>query len=260
MLSPRERALSYLHGELDRWPPAVGGRPDPGPADEGRITGAVNALSRVGLLSPDEAAGWSARLLAPSSTRVPEADRSLRRSGAVILSKLLDAIPTDEEITGVEYDRFQGAVEALGDVGAVDAEEWDALLRERLGRPSAEDEFEQMRVMNAGGTEEQLLEVIAGPTEPVDGVRILYALRFEDGISLVGRREPDDQDFDESDAEGLFAFGDFWLRDDLGNDYSPASFGTGDQDFHASFGMAPPPDASYIELVLATGNAIRLAL
>jgi hypothetical protein len=74
---------------------------------------------------------------------IPDVDSVRVDSAARILGELLEAVPNDGEGVDLEYERFQGALEALQSLGAVEYQEWDRRLRERLGWPSAEDEFEQ---------------------------------------------------------------------------------------------------------------------
>lgn len=257
MATPRERALSLLHAQLDRWPLGVEPRPERGADLEGRVAGTVGALVRVGLLSAEEAPLWRKRLSA-SERAAPVAAAPVRAQAARALGGLLDRVPSDGQIGDRDYHRFEGALEALSEVGAADYDEWDAHLRERLGRPSEQEELAEMRELNAGGTEQELLAVIAGPAEVVDGVRILYALRFADGISFVGRREPPAEEIENPADAGDFL--DFGLRDDLGTGYFPAGGGGGDDDLHVSFSTAPPADASWVELLTAAGGAIRLKL
>jgi len=40
--------------------------------------------------------------------------------------------------------------------------------------------------MNAGGTEQDLVAVIAGSQEPAQGAWVLFGLRFADGVSYSG--------------------------------------------------------------------------
>ncbi len=232
-------------------------RPERGADLEGRVAGSVGALARVGLLSATEAELWRTRL-SESERERPLATVSVREQAARLLGDLLDEVQRDEEIGDPGYHRFEGALEALSELGAADYDAWDARLRERLGRPSQQEELAEMRELNAGGSEQELLAVIAGPAEVVDGVRILYALRFADGISFVGRREPPAEPID--NAAEAADFLDLGLRDDLGTDYYPAGGGGGDDDLHVSFSTAPPANASWVELLTAAGGAIRLKL
>ena len=75
--------------------------------------------------------------------------------------------------------------------------------RDRLGWPSIS---ELHKVLNAGGTQQELVAVVPGSPEFVDGIRVLFGLRFSDGISFVAWR-----------SQGLgSSLWKFELRDDLG--------------------------------------------
>lgn len=133
---------------------------------------------------------------------------------------------------------FEGAVELLGAIGAVDPRAWDTALREHTGEPAYEDELEERRRLNAGGTEVELDAVIEGPTDRRNGHRLVAALRFSDGVSFLvdkaGGRE--------------FEWPDWRLTDDLGTNYSPSGSGGSDHDQHVSFRTAIPREARWIEL------------
>ena len=74
--------------------------------------------------------------------------------------------------------------------------------RDRLGWPSIS---ELHKVLNAGGTQQELVAVVPGSPEFVDGIRVLFGLRFSDGISFVAWR-----------SQGLgSSLWKFELRDDL---------------------------------------------
>jgi hypothetical protein len=153
--------------------------------------------------------------------------------------------------------RFDGALDALTRVGVADREIWDRRLRERTGRPSAEDEEELVRRLNAGGTEQELVAVVPGSDRSVDGVRVLYALRFTDGISLtLWRAAATGADLG-SERGGPW---EWELRDDLGTEYEGGGFSGSDVEQHMQFRTAPPVGASWIEFVGPSGDAVRLAL
>lgn len=248
METARERALSFLHRQRDQAPSFAGQHGDEEWRErDASAAGAVGALRAVGLLSPEEAETWKSRLLHPADER-PTVFEDARRRAAEVLGELLYAVPTDDEETSVELNRFEGACHALAHVGAA-GDEWDERLRQRLGRPSAEQEQIEIRELNAGGTEQDLLAVLAGPAEAVDGVRVVYGLRFADGVSFVIHRERAGHGWDDWDVE---------LRDDVGTTYFQGGFGGGDGEQHINFRTAPPAEASWIELVGLAESPIRL--
>jgi hypothetical protein len=235
METARDRALVHLYGQRE-----VGG---PRPA-------AVAALRAAGLLSEEEAAGWSR---APAPEAPLGADAGMRAAAAELLEELLAQVPPEDrdEGLGAEENRFEGALAALSELGAASPAEWDARLRARLRRVSWEEEEAEMRAMNSGGTERELLAVLPGPSEAVDGVRLLYALRFADGVGIVFRRPLDDDDSWEWEME---------LRDDLGTYYSEAGGSGGGEENRVSFRTAVPADARWIELVGVASEPLRVWL
>jgi hypothetical protein len=212
------------------------------PEREGRVAGCLGALRAVGLLAEEEAEDWRARLLGRGEER-PSAPPAAHKAGEELLRALFDSVAPDGE-TGGELARFQGALAALRAVGAA-APEWDERLRRRMGWPSEEE----VRERNAGASQEDLLAVLAGPKDAVDGVRVPYALRFSDGISLLipegGLRD------DWWDAE---------LVDDLGTHYVPSGGGGGAAEMWLTFRTAPPAEASWFELRGAASEPIRVDL
>jgi hypothetical protein len=129
---------------------------------------------------------------------------------------------------------------------------WDAELRARTGEPSEEEELEESRRLNAGGTEVELLGVIQGPSEPRNGHRLVAALRFADGVSfLIDTRDAPD-----------FEWPEWQVTDDLGTEYMPGGSGGGGGEEHVSFRTAVPLEARWIELVLEQEPeiAFRMAL
>jgi hypothetical protein len=243
----RERALSFLHSRLSlqRHCAGDGERPD--------ATAAIAALRALALLDADEAEHWRA-LLAAGGGPAPEPDADARRHADALLAELLSRVPPGDEDMGSDRDRFEGALHALVEVGAADGPAWDARLREVTGEPSEEEELAELRELNAGGTEQELVAVLPGPEEPVDGVRVLFALRFADGISFaIHREEPVAWDAEnERDPE--------WLRDDLGTDYSPGG-GSGSEDLEQiGFRTAPPANAAWVELGGVASRPIRMPL
>jgi hypothetical protein len=253
MATPRERAVNLLHVLRERQRVHVGHFGPDRPSEQGRIAGTIGALRAVGLLSADEA---SLAMTEAAELRASDPDAS--EEAVRLLSGLLDAVVREGDGEGMVGHRFQGALEALADVGLADADEWDRRLRKRTGRPSAAEEWQIMREMNAGGTEQELVAVVPGSTESADGLVVLYALRFTDGISFTCVRVVD-EDCAETDKPRR----DLWdwdLRDDLGTVYRGGSFGGSDREQHATFITPPPLEASWVELVNPAGHAIRLAL
>jgi hypothetical protein len=243
----RERAVSFLHEQLE-WVALF--REDYGgeawPERDGRVAGSLGALRAVGLLAPEEAEAWRARLSASGEER-PTAPRTARQAGGGLLEELFDEVAPDDD-PPVALSRFQGALEALRAVGAADAE-WDERLRRRMGWPSAAE----ARELNAGGTQEELLAVLAGPAEAVDGVRVPYALRFSDGICFVIRREGDLDEEDDGWSEAE-------LVDDAGTSYWAAGGGGSGEEQRLSFHTAPPSHARWVELRGVASEPIRVAL
>jgi hypothetical protein len=117
-----------------------------------------------------------------------------------------------------------------------------------MGWPSEEE----LRELNAGGSQEELLAVLAGPSEAVDGVRVQFALRFSDGISVLIRRDGgfrEDEDWWDSE-----------LVDDLGGSYMSSGGGGGAAEMWLSFRTAPPAEASWVELRGVASGPIRVGL
>jgi hypothetical protein len=99
---------------------------------------------------------------------------------------------------------------------------------------------------------------VPGSDRAVDGIQVLYALRFTDGISLTLWREPE-TGADPGTGHG-WASWEWELRDDMGTEYQGGGFSGSDREQHMQFRTAPPAEASWIELVCPSSNAIRLAL
>jgi hypothetical protein len=131
-------------------------------------------------------------------------------------------------------------------VGAASAE-WAERLSRRMGRPTADE----IRQANTGGTQKDLTAVLAGPAEAVDGVRVLCALRFDDGVSLLLRRENGVHPFDPRD---------FQLVDDVGTTYAPAGGGGGERELRISYRTPAPADATWLEVRLKGSQSIRIPL
>jgi hypothetical protein len=246
----RERAISFLYGLRGGAMERVDRARDEGAA---HATGATGALQAAGLLNEAEAEEWRVRLAtAPDEDPAPASDEEHARAAA-LLGELLDAVPAGDDAMGPELNRFEGAVAALHRVSAIAGAEWDRRLRARLGRQSAEDEHEATLAMNAGGTEQDLVAVLPGPQEDVDGVRVLYALRFADGIGFVIERP--ELDHDDIDLD-LFEE----LTDDLGTWYAPAGGSGGPTEERITFRTAPPPGAKWVELTGVASRPIRVSL
>jgi hypothetical protein len=206
MDTPREIALDRLHREVE-----VAGRLRargfPAESAAAQSAGTVGALEAVGLLTSKEAVSWRSRLRGEELE--PSVEDRDREAAARLLADLLE--PITPQSPDAEAARMRAALGALAAVGAVDAEAWDDRLRARLGQPSAAEARERVREFNAGGTEQDLIAVLAAPPGVVDGIRVLFALRFADGVTFAVRttnRRP----------RRLFAFA---LRDDVGTTYWP---------------------------------------
>jgi hypothetical protein len=249
--TPRERALAYLYSQIYRDRQFRG---DEGTAGrEARARAAVRALRAAGLLSDPEAAQWEARL-AGERQPPPAVSGSQGEPAAELLEELLASIPPGDDGMAPETNRFEGALHALVEVHALDADEWDGRLREGVGRPSADEEWEATLEANAGGTQQELLAVLGGPGEGVDGVRVLYVLRFADGIEFVIRRAKSDTDREawwEREIE---------LSDDVGTAYSESGGSRSDGEELIGFRTAPPEAATWVELAGAASRPIRVRL
>jgi len=244
----RERAVSFLHAELERV--ATCGDDDAGeawPERAGRVAGVLGALQAVGLLGADEVEAWRLRLTGLGVKRPTPSERT-RRAADELLHDLLEAMPIDDGGRGDHAMRFEGAVGALRAVGAASTEWYERLAR-RMGWPPAGE----LRERNAGGTQKELRAVLAGPAEAVDGVRVLCALRFDDGVSLLLRVENGVDPIKDDPW-------DFELFDDVGTSYSQAGGGGGAQERRILYGTPAPADATWLELRRAGSRPIRIPL
>lgn len=250
MATARERAVSFLYGELERVttrddcddPPGVAG-----PERAGRVAGVLEALRAVGLLDADEAESWRLRLTGPGVERPAPSDKT-RQAAAQLLQELLEAVPAEDEGRGDDFMRFEGALGALQAIGAASGEWYDRRAR-RMGWPTAAEVEE----LNAGGTEKDLRAVLAGPAEAVDGVRVLCALRFDDGVTVLLRLESRGDPFEDDPF-------DFELFDDVGTSYLSSGGGGGAREVRISYGTPAPADARWLELRRGGSRPIRIPL
>ena len=245
MATARERAVSFLYAELKR----DGRLPDEAwPEREGRVTGVLGALEAVGLLDATEARAWRLRFAGPSVER-PAPSEKTREAAGELLQQLLEAVSVDDGPGGDDLFRFEGALFALEAVGAASSGCWEERLARRMGWPTPEE----VGVPNVGGTQKELRAVIAGSAEAVDGVRVLCALRFDDGVSVL-LRVGDGVDPIEDDPF------DFALSDDVGTRYSLAGGGGGGKDRRIVYGTPAPPNATWLELSRPRSQPIRISL
>ena len=220
---------------------------DAWPEREGRVEGVLGALRTVGLLGAEEAEAWRLRLSGLGMERPTPSDRT-RRAADDLLQELLEAVPVDDGRRRDDVRRFEGAMAALRAVGASSAGWYERLAR-RMGWPTACE----TRQENRGGTQRDLRAVIAGPGEAVDGVRVLCALRFDDGVSLLLRLD------NGADRSGERPW-DFELFDDVGTTYSRAGGGGGARELRILYSTPAPADARWLELRRARSRPIRIAL
>lgn len=249
MATARERAVSFLYGELERVaaPDGPDGDTDEArPEREGRVAGVLGALRAVGLLDAGEAEAWGPRLFGAGVERPAPSDTA-RRAAGELLHDLLETVPEDDDGRGDDLLRFEGALDALRAVGAASGEWYESLAR-RMGWPTADELSER----DAGGTERDLRAVLAGPGEAVDGVRVLCALRFDDGVSVLLRVEGGEDPYDDDPF-------DFELFDDVGTSYS-SSGGGGGREMKISYSTPAPADATWLELRRAGSRPIRIPL
>jgi hypothetical protein len=244
----RERAVSFLYRELERVATrddSDGGTGEARPEREGRVAGVLGALRAVGLLGTAEAEAWRPRLMAAGVGRPVPSDGT-RRGAGELLQDLLAAMPPDDEGRGDDSLRFEGALDALRAVGAASGEWYERRAR-RMGWPTADELSER----DAGGTERDLRAVLAGPGEAVDGMRVLCALLFDDGVSVLLRVEDGDDPFEDDP----FCFE---LLDDLGTSYSSSGGGGGGREMKISYSTPVPPDARMLELRREGSRPIRI--
>jgi hypothetical protein len=211
------------------------------------VAGVLGALRAVGLLGADEAEAWRLRLSGLGMERPTPSERT-RRAADELLQELLEAVPVDDGGRGDDARRFEGAMIALRTVGASSGG-WYERLGRRMGWPTACE----TRQENSGGTQRDLRAVLAAPAEAVDGVRVLCALRFEDGVSLLLRLEDGVEPFEAHRW-------DFELFDDVGTTYSRGGGGGGARELRILYRTPAPADARWLELRRAGSRPIRIPL
>jgi hypothetical protein len=211
------------------------------------VTGALGALQAVGLLDADEARAWRLRFAGPGVERRAPSEKT-REAAGELLQQLLEAVPVDDGVRGDDLFRFEGALFALQSVGAATSVWWERLAR-RMGWPTSEEVGE----LNVGGTQKELRAVLAGPNEAVDGVQVLCALRFDDGVTVLLRVD------DGVDPIEDHPF-DFVLSDDVGTSYSMAGGGGGAKDIRIVYRTPAPANATRLELSRPGSRPIRISL
>jgi hypothetical protein len=244
----RERVVSFLHAELERVATRGDDYADEArPERDGRVAGVLGALRAVGLLGADEAEAWRLRLSGPDTERPTPSDR-IRRAADGLLQEMLEAVPVDNDGRRDDVRRFEGAMAALRAVGASSGGWYERLAR-RMGWPTAGETRQEIR----GGTQRDLRAVLAGPAEAIDGVWVLCALRFEDGVSLLLQLENAVDPFEDDRW-------DFELLDDVGTTYSEAGGGGGARELRILYRTPAPADATWLELRRAGSRPIRIPL
>jgi hypothetical protein len=245
VVTARERVISFLHSELDRVATRGDDYADEArPEREGRVAGVVGALRAARLLGADEAEAWRLRL-SRLDMEPPTPSERTRRAADELLHELLEAVPVDGGGLGDEVRRFEGAMGALE---AASSGGWYERLARRVGWPTSCETRQEKR----GGTQRYLRAVLAGPAEAVDGVWVLCALRFKDGVSLLLRLE-DDVDPYEDDRW------DYELVDDVGTTYTPCG-SAGTRTRRIVYGTPVPADAGWLEFRRAGSRPIRIPL
>jgi hypothetical protein len=213
-----------------------------------RAVAGVDVLEAAAVLDAGSAALWRDDFTRAAAGHpfTAHAPGKLKPVAEALLTELLAAVPDDPD-WDLDSERFEGAVELLGAIGAVDVAAWDAKLRERTGEPDHDEELEEIRRLNAGGTEVDLTSVIPGPPERRKGHRLVAVLLFADGVSCLI----------DKDGEDDFEWPDWRLTDDLGTQYMQGGSGGGDRDEHVSFRTAVPGNARWIELTHDQDDEIK---
>jgi hypothetical protein len=204
----------------------------------------LDALEAAGAVSAATASIWRVALAREATGGRPAvATAELGGRARRHLAELLEALGPEPHMDDPGVVRFQAAADLFSALGAVDGRGWDARLRERTGRPSADEEHAETRALNAGGTQVELLDVIPGPADARRGHRLLLVLRFADDVSFLidrtGTQTPDE------------GWPEWELADDLGNAYDPSFAGGGSAFMHISFYAPIASRASWIQLTLA---------
>ena len=214
----------------------------------GPVLAGVEALEAVGAIGEESASYWRDALRRAAAGEAPsvEASDDIRAAATDLLAELLAAVPNEPDWDDATAARFEGAVELLAAIGAVDPVAWEAELRQHTGEPTEQEELDEIRRLNAGGTEIALAAVIPGPPERRNGYRLLVTLRFADGITFL---------FDKDGAPG-FEWPAWALTDDFGNEYVPGGSGGGDGEEHVTFRTAPPVDARWVQITHEQDPAI----
>ncbi len=267
MDTPRERALRLLYELL--WAPGL----DPGDLTSdvlargrGRASGRVGALLSVGAISAEEAEEWRAHFAAGG--RVPAvSDAGCREEASRVLGAFLDAVHEDLEGDDPRArERFSGALSALAEIGAIDRAAGNAVssplgLSLRAGWEAAEGESAEP--YPEIGTDQDLIAVIAGPAELLEGWRVLYGLRFADDVvfacwSEAQANRHDDADLEDESGQDAWEFD---LNDDVGTFY-----GGGDAWGYSGFqGVSFPTEGceatpTSMVLISRSGHSIRLPM
>jgi hypothetical protein len=249
--------------------------------ERARVEGTIAAAESVGAVSASEAAAWRSQLansaegaVSPRPTSRPRQVDAQRAAG--YLTHLIEEMASAKErmesgdragVTDL-FERFNNALQALGAVGALteDGDVWRDRVNAALGRPSQAEQALQQRRYECAQVD--LLRVIPG-ADPVDGLHILWAELYADGVAIYYRREVAcDADL-EPDTDGS-EFGERVLQqrrrdhfspqltDDVGTHYFSCGGGSCGRPGGAnvlitegnySFAPPPPPEAKVLFVV-----------
>jgi hypothetical protein len=249
--------------------------------ERARVEGTIAAAEAVGAISTDEAAVWRSELAeaaaeAPSPGPGSGPRHADGQRAELYLTNLVEEMASAKErmeggdragVTDL-FERFNNALEALGAVGALTEDEdvWRDRVNAALGRPSQAEQALQQRQYECAQVD--LLRVIPG-ADPVEGVHILWAELYADGVAIHYRREvvrDADLELDADDSElGERALQQrrrdhFWpqLTDDVGTHYFPGGGGSCGRpggpnilltEGNYSYAPAPPPEAKLLFVV-----------